>query len=78
MKKILILLLGLVSLNIHAQNVEQMKKYMRFVPSNMNASDINPSDIPSEDVLRQMGLSAEEITEAMNYKYQRGKYNPNL
>ena len=39
MKKILILLLGLVSLNIHAQNVEQMKKYMRFVPSNM-ASDI--------------------------------------
>ena len=78
MKKILILLLGLVSLNIHAQNVEQMKKYMRFVPSNMNASDINPSDIPSEDVLRQMGLSAEEITEAMNYKYQRGKYNPNF
>ena len=78
MKKILILLIGLVSLNIHAQNVEQMKKYMRFVPSNMNASDINPSDIPSEDVLRQMGLSAEEITEAMNYKYQRGKYNPNF
>ena len=78
MKKILILLLGLVSLNIHAQTVEQMKKYMRFVPSNMKASDINPSDIPSEDILRQMGLSDEEISEAMNYKYQRGKYNPNF
>jgi len=78
MKKILILLIGLVSLNIHAQTVEQMKKYMRFVPSNMRASDINPSDIPSEDILRQMGLSDEEISEAMNYKYQRGKYNPNF
>ena len=78
MKKILILLLGLVSLNIHSQTVEQMKKYMRFVPSNMKTSDINPSDIPSEDILRQMGLSDEEISEAMNYKYQRGKYNPNF
>ncbi len=77
MKKILILLIGLVSLTIHAQTVEQMNKYMRFVPSNMKASDINPSDIPSEDVLRQMGLSEEEISEAMDYKYQRGKYNPN-
>ncbi|NDG52917.1 MAG: hypothetical protein EBY39_07825 [Flavobacteriia bacterium] len=77
MKKILILLIGLVSLTIHAQTVEQMNKYMRFVPSNMKASDINPSDIPSEDILRQMGLSEEEISEAMDYKYQRGKYNPN-
>ena len=78
MKKILILLLGLVSLNIHSQTVEQMKKYMRFVPSNMKTSDINPSDIPSEDILRQMGLSDKEISEAMDYKYQRGKYNPNF
>ena len=77
MKKILILLIGLVSLTIHAQTVEQINKYMRFVPSNMKASDINPSDIPSEDILRQMGLSEEEISEAMDYKYQRGKYNPN-
>ena len=38
----------------------------------MKASDINPSDIPSEDILRQMGLSVEEISEAMDYKYQRG------
>ena len=78
MKKILILLIGLVSLHAHAQTIEQMQKYMRFVPSNMKASDINPSDIPSEDILRQMGLSDEEISEAMNYKYQRGKYNPNF
>jgi len=43
----------------------------------MKATDINPSDIPSEDILRQMGLSEEEISEAMDYKYQSGKYNPN-
>ena len=78
MKKILILLIGLVSLHAHAQTIEQMQKYMRFVPSNMKASDINPSDIPSEDILRQMGLSEKEISEAMDYKYQRGKYNPNF
>ena len=77
MKKILTLLIGLVSFTIHAQTVEQMNKYMRFVPSNMKASDINPSDIPSEDILRQMGLSEEEISEAMDYKFQSGKYNPN-
>ena len=78
MKKILILLIGLVSLHAHAQTIDQMQKYMRFVPSNMKASDINPSDIPSEDILRQMGLSDKEISEAMDYKYQRGKYNPNF
>ena len=78
MKKILILLIGLVSLHAHAQTIEQMQKYIRFVPSNMKASDINPSDIPSEDVLRQMGLSDKEISEAMDYKYQIGKYNPNF
>ena len=77
MKKISIILFYIVSLTIHAQTVEQMNKYMRFVPSNMKASDINPSDIPSEDILKQMGLSDEEISEAMDYKFQRGKYNPN-
>tara|TARA_Y100000385_G_scaffold290261_1_gene362686 strand:+ start:4609 stop:7107 length:2499 start_codon:yes stop_codon:yes gene_type:complete len=78
MKKILILFIGLVSLNVHAQTAEQMSKFMRFVPSNMQATDVNPSDIPSEDVLRQMGLSEGEISEAMDYKFQRGKYNPNF
>ena len=66
MKKILILFIGLVSLNVHAQTAEQMSKFMRFVPSNMQATDVNPSDIPSEDVLRQMGLSEGEISEAMD------------
>ena len=77
MKNFLVLITCLISLTIHSQNVEQMNKYMRFIPSNMQASDINPSDIPSEDILRQMGLSEQEIVEAMDYKFQRGKYNPN-
>ena len=46
---------------------------MRFAPSNLNATNVNPSDIPSEQVLRQMGLSEEEIQEAIDFKYQRGK-----
>ena len=77
MKNFLILITCLISLTVHAQTEEQMSKYMRFIPSNMKASDINPSDIPSEDILRQMGLSEQEIIEAMDYKFQRGKYNPN-
>ena len=78
MKKILILIISLISLNTLAQTAKQMKKYMRFVPSNMNVTDVNPSDVPSEDVLRQMGLSEAEINEAMEFKFQRGKYNPNF
>ena len=80
MKKIIIipLLLVLLSLNAYSQSAEQMKKYMRFVPSNINTSDVKPSDIPSEGVLRQMGLSESEIQEAMAFKSGSGKYNPNF
>ncbi len=77
MKNFLVLIACLISFTVYAQNDEQMNKYMRFIPSNIKASDINPSDIPSEDILKQMGLSEEEIIEAMDYKFQRGKYNPN-
>lgn len=61
-----------------SQNSNNVQQYLKFVPSNLNATNINPSDIPSEDVLRQMGLSEQEIKEAMDYKYQRGSYNPNF
>jgi polysaccharide biosynthesis/export protein len=43
----------------------------------MNPNEVRPSDIPSEQVLRQMGLSEEEISEAMDFKYSRGKYSNN-
>ena len=79
-KIILFALAGFLSLSVTAQTTEQssqMKQYMRFAPSNLNASNINASDIPSEQVLRQMGLSEAEIQEAMDFKFQRGKYNPN-
>ena len=58
-------------------NVIAQSDALRFTPSNLNASNINPSDVPSEQVLRQMGLSEAEIQEAMDFKYQNGKYNPN-
>ena len=78
MKKIIILLITLITLGVNAQNNEKMTQFMRFVPSNLQASDVKPSDIPSNDILRQMGLSEEEINEAMDFKYQRGKYHPNF
>ena len=78
MKKIIVIVLCFIGQISYGQSVEQMQKYMKFAPSNMSASDINPSDIPSENVLRQMGLSESEISEAMDYKLQRGKYNPNF
>ena len=44
------------------------------MPSNANPEDLRPSDIPSEQVLKQMGLSNAEISEAMDYKFSKGKY----
>ena len=48
--------------------------WLMFLPSDANPEDLRPSDIPSEQVLKQMGLSDAEIAEAMNYKNSRGKY----
>ena len=75
----------LISSLSYAQDLSQLKEktnasqqYLKFAPSNLRATDINPSDIPSEDVLRQMGLSEMEIKQAMDYKLQKGAYNPNF
>lgn len=77
MKKIFLLAVSaLFTIGLMAQS-SQMKQYLRFSPSNMNASSVNPSDIPSEQVLKQMGLSQAEVDEAMDFKYQRGQYHPN-
>ncbi|MGC6470017.1 MAG: SLBB domain-containing protein [Flavobacteriales bacterium] len=78
MRIILVLLFCASSLLGYSQSLEQMQKYMKFMPSNLQATDVKPSDIPSEDVLRQMGLSEDEISEAMAFKFQKGKYNPNF
>ena len=48
--------------------------YLKFLPSNANPDDLRPSDIPSEQVLSQMGLSNAEISEAIDYKFSKGKY----
>ena len=60
-----------------AQSFDKLKNkstYLNFLPSNLQANDLKPSDIPSKLVLKQMGFSDEEINEAMDYKYNRGKY----
>ena len=48
--------------------------YLKFLPSNANPEDLRPSDIPSEQVLKQMGFQESEIAEAMDFKFSRGKY----
>ena len=49
--------------------------YLKFLPSNANPEDLRPSDIPSAQVLGQMGLSESEISEALKYRDGLGKYS---
>jgi polysaccharide biosynthesis/export protein len=79
MKKLILLLFSIcISLVVSAQiDIDKSKinpAYLKFLPSNANPQDLRPSDIPSEQVLKQMSLSESEIAEAMDYKYSRGKY----
>tara|TARA_B100001057_G_scaffold48682_1_gene43424 strand:- start:713 stop:3241 length:2529 start_codon:yes stop_codon:yes gene_type:complete len=64
---------------IHGQNITDKIKSntvsLSFLPSNLKPNDLKPSDVPSKLVLKQMGFNDEEIAEAMDYKYSRGKYN---
>ena len=73
MKKIILFALLTLLFNTAIAQTNALKNYIRFAPSNLNTSNVNPSDIPSEQVLRQMGLSEEEIQEAMDFKYQKRK-----
>ena len=77
MKKIILFVFTALLCSTAIAQSDVLKKHMRFTPSNLNASNVNPSDIPSEQVLLRMGLSETEIQEAMDFKYQRGKYHPN-
>ena len=79
MKKLILLSFSilftfLVSAQIDIDNLKTNSTYLKFLPSNSNPEDLRPSDIPSEEVLKQMGLSSAEITEAMDYKFGKGKY----
>ena len=71
---LLILFTLLVSAQIDIDKSKINTAYLNFLPSNANPQDLRPSDIPSEQVLKQMGLSNSEISEAMDYKYSKGKY----
>ena len=79
MKKLILLSFSiLLTFEVSAQiDIDKSKinsTYSKFLPSNANPEDLRPSDIPSKQVLKQMGLSNEEIAEAMDFKYSRGKY----
>ena len=79
MKKIILLSFSiLLTFGVSAQiDIDKSKinsAYLKFLPSNASPEDLRPSDIPSEQVLKQMGLSDAEISEAMDYKFSKGKY----
>ena len=78
MKKLILLsFLILFALVVNAQiDIDKSKikpSYLKFLPSNASPQDLRPSDIPSEQVLKNMGLSDEEIAEAMDFKNGTGK-----
>ena len=83
MKKLILLSFSIfLTLFLNAQiDIDKSKinpAYLKFLPSNANPEDLRPSDIPSEQVLKQMGLSDEEIAEAMDFKSSKGKYAKGL
>ena len=77
MKKLILLsFLIFFTLVVNAQ-IDKSKinpTYLKFLPSNINPENLRPSDIPSEQVLKTMGLSDEEIKEAIAFKNSTGKY----
>ena len=79
MKKLILLSLFVCLSLLSSAQIDNDKSkinpaYLKFLPSNANPEDLRPSDIPSEQVLKQMGLSNAEISEAMDYKFSKGKY----
>ena len=79
MKKILLLSFFIVPVfKIYGQNTDIdlkfKEEYLNFIPAGMNVQDVRPSDIPSEQVLIQMGFSKEEVAEIIDFKYGSGKY----
>ena len=54
-------------INIEDKDIKSV--YSNFLPTNSNIGDLRPSDIPSEQVLKQMGFDKNEIKEAMAVSY---------
>jgi protein involved in polysaccharide export with SLBB domain len=80
MKKLILLSFSILfTLVVNAQiDIDKSKinpAYLKFLPSNANPKDLRPSDIPSEQVLKQMGFSDVELAEIMDFKNSRGVYS---
>jgi polysaccharide export outer membrane protein len=77
MKKLILLSLVVCLALVSSAQINKTQinpAYLKFLPSNANPEDLRPSDIPSEQVLKQMGLKDNEIAEALDFKFSRGKY----
>ena len=75
----LLLVLNFLAFSVKAQGQLDISNintsFLKFLPSNKSASDLRPSDIPSSQVLKQIGLSDNEIKEALDFKCSRGNYS---
>ena len=49
--------------------------FLKLLPANLDPSKLRPADIPSENILRKMGFTEPQIKEAMDFKFQKGKYS---
>jgi protein involved in polysaccharide export with SLBB domain len=67
-----ILLTLLVSAQINLDKFKINPTFLKFLPANTDPANLRPSDIPSEQVLKQMGLSDAEISEALDFKNSTG------
>ncbi len=76
--QILVLLSGFLYSQVNNKINDINPAYLKLLPSDKNLNELKPSDIPSEQVLKNMGFSDKEIQEALDFKYSRGKYSVNL
>ena len=79
MRKIFLTILCLVSIIISKAQIDISGNSLssfshNFIPSNFDPKDLKPSDIPSIEILRNMGFSEKEINEIKKYKNGLGKY----
>lgn len=82
MRKIFLTILCLVSIIITKAQIDISGNSLssfshNFIPSNFDPKDLKPSDIPSIEILRNMGFSEKELNEIEKYKSGLGEYNKN-
>ena len=67
--QILVLLPGFLYPQLNNKINDINPAYLKLFFSDKNLNELKPSDIPSEQVLENMGFSDKEIQEALDFKF---------